>query len=108
MNILSRVIGIAKSHARHLESLPVVEDLLASRESLLNAHIEHLAARNNLQQRRRRDRKETPAWAISEFSKKIDDILDKLSTNRHSLESQLDRMFDDLRKLPEGEGVTYH
>ena len=108
MSILSRVIGISKSHARHLENLPIIEDLLASRESLLNAHIEHLAARVNLQHRRRRDRKETPAWAIAEFTRKIDEIGDKLSTNRHSLESQLARMFEELHRLPENEGVTYH
>lgn len=108
LNILSRVIGVAKSHSRQIEHLPVVEDLLASRETLLTVHIEHIATRDNLRARRRRDKKETPTWAIAEFTKKIDDILDKLTTNRQSLESQLDRVFEDLARLPVGEEVTYH
>jgi len=108
LNILSRIIGVAKSHSRQIEHLPVVEDLLASRETLLTIHIEHLATRDNLRARRQRDKKETPTWAIAEFSKKIDEIVDKLATNRQSLESQLDRVFADLARLPVGDEVTYH
>ena len=108
MHILSRIIGVAKSHSRQIEHLPVVEDLLTSRETLLTIHIEHLATRDNLRARRQRDKKETPTWAIAEFSKKIDEIVDKLATNRQSLESQLDRVFEDLARLPVGDEVTYH
>lgn len=108
MQILSRVIGVAKSHSRQIDNLPVVEDLLASRETLLSIHIEHVATRDNLRARRRRDRKQTPTWAIAEFTRKIEEILDKLATNRQSLESQLDRIFLDLARFPVGEEVTYH
>jgi len=108
MSILSRLIGDAHGRSHQIDNLPIIEDLLASREDLLTGYIEHVAARDNLTARRRRDRKETPAWAIAEFSKKIDDIVDKLTTNRHTLESQLDSLIDTLRRLPEPEEVTVH
>lgn len=108
VRLLSRLIGDAHSRSHQIDNLPILEDLLASREQLLSAFIEHVLARNNLTNRRRRDRKDTPAWAIAEFSKKIEDIADKLTTNRHSIESQLDTVIEELRRLPEIEEVTVH
>jgi hypothetical protein len=108
MNILSRLLGDAHGRRHQIDNLPIIEDLLASREHLLAGYIEHVAARHNLAARRRRDHKETPAWAIAEFSKKIEDIVDRLNTNRHALESQLDSLIDTLRRIPETEEVTVH
>lgn len=108
MHILSRVLTIAQNHSRTIENLPVIEDLMATREQLLRSHIDHVEARRSLTLRRRKDKKETPAWAISEFTKKLDDITDKLATNRQSLEIQLDQAFGRLKDLAAADAVTVH
>jgi hypothetical protein len=108
LDILSRVISVTEKHSRHLENLPILEDLLHSRCQLMKAWFERTYAREKIRRKKAEDGKPAPGWAAQEFVRQLEDIKDKLTTNRRSLLSRLKDLFGSLEKMRlEGE-VTYH
>jgi hypothetical protein len=107
MSILSRLIAISERTSSHIPNLAVVEDLLSTRAQLLRSLHEAETAKKSLKQRRK-DKKELPQWAVAEYENRSKDILDKLSTNKKSLTSKLDELFNALSSAPSRQEVTYH
>jgi len=107
LSILSRLIAIAERTSSHLPNLAIVEDLLSTRGQLLRSYHEATAAKKSLKQRRK-DKKELPQWALAEYENKTKDLLDKLDTNRKSLNSKLSEIFAALASAPPKQEVTYH
>lgn len=108
LTTLSRVISLAGSRTAALESVPLLEDLLQSRGQLLSMYVENLGVRSRVKDRRRGRSTATPEWAVNEFEKKLSEILERLATNRRTIESQLDTLFAALRELPTGGEITWH
>ena len=108
LDILSRVISVTEKHSRHLDDLPILEDLLHSRCQLMKGWFERIFAREKIRRKKAENGKSAPGWAAQEFSRQLDEIKDKLTTNRLSLLSRLKDLFGSLEKMRlEGE-VTYH
>lgn len=104
--IVSRLMVIAEQRAASIPNLAVVEDLLQSRCELMRLHLETLQGRRQLSRARKR---EMPQWAKEEYRRKLDDILDRLKTNRRSIESQLSETFSFLKRLGDEQAdITIH
>jgi hypothetical protein len=108
LDILSRVISVTEKHSGHLDDLPILEDLLHSRSQLMKGWFERIYAREKLRRKKAEDGRSAPGWAAQEFTRQLDEIKDRLTTNRLSLISRLKDLFGSLEKMRlEGE-VTYH
>ena len=108
LGILSKIITLADRFNMHLDSLPIVEDLLISRAQLMKTIIEKKAARSTLRKKGSEKNRKTPDWALNEFGSQLLDLRDKLGTNRRSLESQIDKLFTGLASARSPDEVTYH
>jgi len=105
--ILGRLVGIADRFSAHLDSLPIVEDLLTTRSQLMKSFIEKKIAQQSLAQKNR-GKNRPPDWALSEFRNQAKEIREKLAVNRKSLDSQLSKLFLSLGSAKKHEEVTYH
>ena len=105
LGVLSRLLLVSERKGVKLSNLAVIEDLLLSRAEMMRSHVDVIASRATLS--RRRERK-TPAWAFEEYQKRLDELNDRLKTNRKSLLSQLEILFRTLRQESSREEVTYH
>jgi hypothetical protein len=108
MNILARVIMIAERTGATLDNLPVVEDLIHSRGQLLHSYLEALDDKRLFRSRRAKAGKEAPAWAISEFSRKIEEIEDRIKTNSRSLSAQFEELLQALARGDSSSQITFH
>ncbi len=108
MNILARVIMIAERTGATLDNLPVVEDLIHSRGQLLHSYLEALDDKRLFRSRRAKAGKDAPAWAISEFSRKIEEIEDRIKTNSRSLSAQFEELLQALARGDSSSQITFH
>ena len=104
LGVLSRMVIVAEQKAKHLPNLAIIEDLLISRSDLMRGYIDVLKSKNSLKKRQ----KKTPSWAVDEYDKRLDDFIDKLRTNRRSLESQLEKAFLAFSYSEVANEITYH
>ena len=107
LGVLSRVLSIAERTGAHLENLAVVEDLIQLRGELQTSYLEAVRDRATFRRRRSSAGKNAPEWAISEFNRKIDELTDRIETNRRSLHTQLEALLSDAQKSSH-DSVTYH
>lgn len=107
LSILSRLIAVSERTSSHVPNLAVVEDLLSTRSQLLRNLHEANEAKRSLR-KRRKDKKELPEWAVAEYENKAKEALDKLQTNRKSLDNKLSEIFSALSSTPPAHEVTYH
>lgn len=104
--VLSRISVLAEQNSRSLPNFAVLEDLLQSRCELMRLYVETVTSKRLMS---RNPKKQIPRWALDEYRRKLDDIVDRLKTNRHSIESQIKELFSALKDSTTGEsGVTYH
>ena len=103
--VLGRVVSVADRFSLHLENLPVVEDLLLSRSQLLRGLIEKRKGKRIAAAKRKSG---GPQWPVAEFDTQIKDLVDRLATNRKSLESQIGKLFSALVTSRRTDEVTYH
>jgi tetratricopeptide (TPR) repeat protein len=108
LGILSRLVTIAEKRNRRVENLPLLEGLLASRNDLIRGYEDVSFGKRKLRERRKEKGMETPPWADDEFDRKLRELIDRLDTNRKSIESQLDDLTKSLGTEASGEEVTYH
>ncbi|MBN8547693.1 MAG: hypothetical protein J0M12_00110 [Deltaproteobacteria bacterium] len=107
LSIVSRLIAISERTSSHIPNLAVVEDLLSTRSQLQRTLFEALEAKKSLK-RRRKEKKELPQWALAEYENKAKETLDRLETNRKSLNNKLAEIFSALASAPSSQEVTYH
>lgn len=105
ISILSRVVIVSEKLSRHIPNLAIIEDLLMTRGELMRSFFEARSSREALLKKRSR---EVPGWALDEYASKLHELKDKLTTNRRSLESQLDKVLDSLKDIPRESEITYH
>ena len=105
VGILSRIVLVAEKLSRHVENLAIIEDLVLSRSELLRSLFEVRQSRTTLSSRRS---KETPQWALDEYTKKIDELLDRLKTNQRSLESQMALAISETKSPQQEQEITFH
>ena len=109
LDVLNKLVTMADRRTGHLANLPVVESLFASRADLMKAHIDVRETVRKLAMRKDKGgRGDAPDWARAEFSKKSDEIKEKIAVNGKSLEAQLDELISSLLKLPAATEITYH
>lgn len=109
LSILSRLLTIADAGSVHISSIAVIEDLLGTRQILLKSYIEVGVSAARAKQKKSEGGKNVPEWALAEFYRKRSEVLDKLKTNSHSINSQLADLLQMLeRKATSGSQVTYH
>lgn len=106
--ILGRLVSLAEARSSHLPNLAIVEDLLLSRALLLRGLLETREILAGARKKKPGGSFSQPKWAEQEFNKKLEDLYDKLATNRRSLEAQLKDLFANLMRVPDPKEVTYH
>lgn len=106
--ILGRLVSLADARSSHLPNLAIVEDLLLSRALLLRGLLETREILAGARKKSGGGSFSQPKWAEQEFSKKLTDLYDKLTTNRRSLQAQLSELFSSLMRAAESNEVTYH
>lgn len=108
LSTLARLVAAAELTATRLPNLAILEDLLSTRHGLLRGYLEVHETTLKIKKRPEKSGKDIPDWALSEFSKKLLELKEKLDTNKLSLDSQLKETFALLRKQPQQGEVTYH
>ena len=108
LDILAKIIGIAENHARHLDNLAIVEDLIQSRAQLMRSYFEKISTKDSIKRKRRELGKDAPPWALDEFERQLNDLKDRLETNRLSLSSTIKQIFRALEDMSGSAEVTYH
>lgn len=105
--VLNKLMALSHLKDQHVPELVILEDLFSSRTSLLRSWGEVISTRNNLMRKRNN---KMPEWAFDEYQKKLADFSDQLDTNRKSIESQLDKVFNSLTSSasPTKEEIVYH
>ena len=106
LSILSRALTIAEKPRTRLDSLAVLEDLLATRIQLQKAYLEKSMVKRGVTAKT--SGRANPAWATAEFENQLSELRDRLGTNRKSLESQLSKLFHELAMVKAHEEITYH
>lgn len=108
LEALNRLVALSDRYSRHLSGLPLLEDLLLTRSDLLRSQFDVSQTRRELSARKLSSGHRSPDWARNEFSKKLLDITDRLTTNRRTIENQVRELLDSLHESPEPDHVTYH
>lgn len=108
LSILGRFVALAEKKGGHIPNLALLEGLFVSRRELLGVLAEIDSNKRTIYQKRSEEGKQTPAWAEHEFKRKVDDLIDKLNTNEHSLRSQLKELTLALDNMDQQSSVTYH
>lgn len=108
MEILGRILTLSEKLGAQISNIAVVEGLFQSRADLMRAYLDISKSQEALDERRREKGQATPEWALAEFTKRLDDVKDKLKTNDRSLASQLEVLFASLASVGRSGEVTYH
>jgi hypothetical protein len=108
LSVLSRLVALAETHGQHISNLAVLEDLIGTRLSLCRNYLDVEAASKKAKKRGKQDKREVPAWALLEFSRKLSELNEKLKINRRTLESQVQTALSSLGKEQQSTSVTYH
>lgn len=107
LSILARFVTIGEQRPGRLENLPALESLLSERIELIKVGIEIRATRGKLRSKRAVKRRETPSWALSEFSRKLAEVNEKLIENRRAVDREAERLTTLLHTGGTAD-VTYH
>lgn len=105
LSVISKIINISDILGRQLPNLAIIEDLLQTRSELLRAFVE---TQQTLRALFRSKKKQTPSWALDEYKKKLEELYDRLKTNRRSLESQIKEALGSLQEAQGQSEITYH
>lgn len=108
LSVLARFVNIAEKRETHIENLPLLEELLVSRHELLRSLHEVSYHRRKLKEKRKEKGQETPQWAEGEFERKQADVVDRLDTNKKSIDSQIKNLIAVISRDSAGSRVTYH
>lgn len=108
LSVLARFVNIAEKRETHIANLPLLEELLVSRHELLRGLQDISYHRRKLKEKRREKGQETPQWAEGEFERKQAETLDRLETNRKSIDTQIKDLIKNLSKDQSNARVTYH
>lgn len=109
LNILGRLVNFSEKKSAHIINLAVVEELIATRSELLHMFFETSATLKKLRLRKKEaSAKNSPDWALQEFSKKHSEIKQKIDSNRSALETEIKKLFDSLSQISNTPGITYH
>lgn len=106
--LLSQIISVADEHSRHAPNLPVLEELLDERLSLLHSYIDIRDTSQSIEKRRSEKGREVPSWASDEYSRKLKEVKERLDDNRKSIDSQLKALNSSLSSIATSNEVTYH
>ncbi len=106
LSVLSRALSIAERHQSRLNSLAVLEDLLATRVQLQKIFLEKSMVKRGLMGKAAARTGAT--WASAEYDNQLAELKDRINTNRKSLESQLAKLFHELSLVKVSQEITYH
>lgn len=111
MSALSRVVTLFDNADLRIDDLPIIEGLFVYRLELLRAYSETRQQQQLLRKKIQSEEgnKSNLSWAEEEFNKKNEDLVDKLQTNRRTLESKLESLYKIiLSKASRNDEITYH
>ena len=108
LSIISRLVSLNDEGISHFTNLPIIEGLIQTRADLLRNLFELREQRKALKSRRKQNNRSTPAWAMNEFERRADELIDRLKTNQRSLDSQLDVLMSELLSPRGSSEITYH
>jgi hypothetical protein len=94
LSVLSRYVTIGELRKRQLDTLPLLEGLFLSRSEMTKSYDEVL-----------RNRRWDPD---GEVPAQLEELREKLETNRKNILSQIDLLAERLLKVDDTQGVTYH
>ena len=104
-------VTIRKSCLNSIDDLPIIEGLFVYRLELLRAYSETRQQQQLLRKKIQSEEgnKSNLSWAEEEFNKKNEDLVDKLQTNRRTLESKLESLYKIiLSKASRSDEITDH
>jgi hypothetical protein len=81
-DVLAFILHVNQDLPGKLQALPELERLLQNRMQLMRSLAENYLSFDIMKNKRKAEGKQTPDWAISEFSKKIDGLKKDLETNK--------------------------
>ena len=109
LEVLAFILHINSSSPGLLKLLPDLERLVQSRMALLRSLAETYLSLELVKKRRKTEGKETPDWALSEFSKKIDDLKADLESNDNKITRTIDGICSSIANTNKPEqDISYH
>jgi hypothetical protein len=109
MNALSQLVSLAEKLDHQLSDLPIAEGLFITRSELLRSFSDTSKASENMKKKLKERGTEQQSWAYAEITRKLDELKDKLSTNKRTINSKYDEIVKKLTRSPVGGAdFTYH
>ncbi len=107
--VLEQLLQFAELRGAHLgETSEFLDELFETRHALHLGRMQVITTRANIRLKRTADGKGVPEWTNAEFTRKLQDIAEKLAINEKLLREQLDRALAQLRAAGSGKGMTVH
>jgi len=109
LTVLEQLLQFAEARNAHLgEISEFLDELFETRHALHLGRMQVITTRANIRLKRTADGRGVPEWTNTEFTKKLEDIAEKLAINEKLLREQLDRALSQLRTAGTGKGMTVH
>ena len=108
LNLLAAVVGHAQRRSLSLEQLPILEDLVHSRNVLLSTHKDLLVSYQNMRRKRTGAGKHFPGWAQNDYEERIRAVINDIEVNRLSIVGQLDLVFREFNRSIPPQEITFH
>lgn len=109
MNALSQLVSMAEKLDHQLSDLPIAEGLFITRSELLRSFSDTSKASENMKKKLKERGTEQQSWAYAEITRKLDELKDKLNTNKRTITLKYDEIAKKLTISPEGGAdFTYH
>lgn len=109
MNALSQILSMAEKLDQQLTDLPIAEGLLLARSDLLKSFSDASKSADYIRKKLKERGSEQQNWAYAEAARKIDELKDKLATNKRTILSKYDEIAKTLTNTSSNNvDFTYH
>jgi len=106
---LARVLSLSEIRGAHLNQLPELEKSLQTHRALLSEYAEVSLAKREVLHKQAKKGRETPGWAVQEFSKKLVIIKEQIRKNRKQIFQILGDIFSQIESQSNQSGARpYH
>lgn len=109
MNALSQLLSMSEKLDHQLTDLPIAEGLLMARSELLKSYSDASKASDNVKKKLKERGTEQQNWAYAEVTRKIEELKDKLATNKRTILTKYDEIAKKLTSTSgNGADFTFH
>lgn len=109
LNALNQLVLMSEKLGQQISNLPIAEGLFLTRTELLKSFSDASRAVEAVKKKLKERGTEQQNWAYAEVTKKLDELKDKLATNKRTINYKYDEIAKKLtRSTSSSADFTYH